>query len=266
MKSTSRIREILIFILTAICIGGVYLINSGQTALRQTGDVAGQEETINYTLPPGYVFSIWGLIYLGFIMYATYGLTRSGASDPHMKATALPFTISLLLNLAWTVIVGADEWGWAYPVQWIMLVVAIWLFFKWDMGQRPLSRTQKWMSIPFALYAGWVTVAMIPFTASLLNQWGWDGGPFSRETWGIILYVLAALIVFLAYLRLRHPFYLLPLPWALIGFYVRFEENFNIKTAALLTAAVVLGFALRKCYGYFKIPVNTYPKEVNQTA
>ena len=52
---------------------GQYWINAGKTALKTTAEVAGREEIINYTLPPDFIFSIWAVIYLGFLVYAFYG-------------------------------------------------------------------------------------------------------------------------------------------------------------------------------------------------
>lgn len=236
-------KQIIVLITTIASIFGLYWINAGKTSLKQTGEVAGREEVINYTLPPGFIFSIWGVIYLGFIIYALYGLTPQGRRNLQMNKTAYLTALSLLFNLLWTVIVGAELWVWAYPLQWIMLVIAIILLFRWDLDRPPLSNTQKFLSIPFGLYAGWLTVAMIPFTSDLLNRSGWDYAPFSQPTWALIVYVVAFLIVVLAYGKLRQPFYLLPLAWAFYGFYTRFNGTLGL-TAIALAGVLVLLFLL----------------------
>lgn len=236
-------KQVIVLISAIVSIFGLYWINAGKTSLKQTGEVAGREEVLNYTLPPGFIFSIWGVIYLGFIIYAIYGLTARGMRDPQMNKTAYPVAISLFLNLLWTVIVGAELWVWAYPLQWIMLVIAIIMLFRWDLNRKPLTATQKFMSIPFALYGGWLTVAMIPFTSDLLNRSSWNYEPFTRATWAIIIYVVAFLIVLLAWLRLKQPFFLLPLAWALYGLYTRFDGNVAL-TAIGLAGLLVLIFLI----------------------
>jgi hypothetical protein len=237
-------KQWIVLIVTLISIFGLYWINAGMTPLKKTGEVAGREEIINYTLPPGFIFSIWGVIYLGFLVFAVYGLTRKGSEDPYIKDTATLVAVSIFLNLVWTAIVGAEWWGWAYPLQWLMLVLALVILFRWQTYRPPLSKTQQWLSIPFALYAGWLTVAMIPFTSDLLNRSGWEGEPFTRVTWAVILYVTACIIVLVAFLRLRQPFYLLPLAWALFGFSVRFEGVLQ-RTAAGLAAVLILIFLVQ---------------------
>lgn len=245
-----RSKQLVVLVSTFVSIFGIYWINAGQTSLKQTGAVAGEEEAINYTLPPGFIFSIWGLIYLGFLAYAFYGLKRSAQEDPHMNRTAWPVTISILLNLVWVVIVGLDWWVAAYPVQWLMLGISIYLLKQWGLQEGQVSSFQKWMSIPFALYAGWLTVAMIPFTADLLNEAGWDGGPLSRETLGVILYVVATGIVVWAYRALKQPFYLLPLAWALFGFFIRFEGL--AKSVAGVLAPLLLVYFLMQVFRFYR--------------
>lgn len=235
-----KTKQWLVFFTTIISIFGLYWINTGKTGLKKTSEVAGREEVINYTLPPGFIFSIWGLIYIGFIIYAIYGLRKEGATDPHMNKTAYPVALSIFLNLAWTTVVGFGLWVWAYPLQWIMLVISIVILYRWDLDSRPLSPVQKYLSIPFALYAGWLTVAMIPFTADLLNTSGWNQEPFAPTTWALILYVVACGIVLLALRKLKQPFYILPLAWALFGFFVRFEAP--LKTVAAILAVLLIVF------------------------
>jgi hypothetical protein len=244
-------KQLLVLIATLISIGGIYLINSGITSLKQTGEVAGDEEVINYTLPPGYVFGIWGVIYLGFLIYAFYGLKSSAQKDPYMNRTAVPVTISIVLNLVWVVMVGLEWWVAAYPLQWLMLGLAIYLLKQWESGKKPCTDLQKAMSVPFALYAGWLTVAMIPFTSDLLNEAGWNGGPFSRETWAAIMYIVATVIVVWAYTRLLQPFYLLPLAWAFWGFVFRFEGV--VENAAMVLGGLLTIYFFVRLFLFYKI-------------
>ena len=232
-KNPMRFKQLFVVFITVLSLFGVYWINTGKTSLKTTGEVAGREEVINYTLPPGFIFSIWGLIYLGFLIYAFYGLKKGAASDPQLNKTAYPVALSIFLNFVWTVIVGAELWIWAYPLQWAMLVIAIIILYRWDLNKQTLTRTQKYLSIPFALYAGWLTVAMIPFTADLLNRTEWNYEPFSQTTWALILYFLAFLIVLLAFRSLKQPFFLLPLAWAFYGFFIRFEDALKFTAMGL---------------------------------
>jgi hypothetical protein len=243
-------KQLIVLLTTIVSLFGQYWINAGKTSLKTTSEVAGREEVINYTLPPDFIFAIWGVIYLGILIYAFVGLSKKGSTDMQMNKTAYPVAISIFLNFLWTIVVGADLWLWAYPLQWLMLVISIVIMFRWDLHQRPLSSFQKYLSIPFALYAGWLTVAMIPFTSDLLNKSGWNYKPFTPTTWALILYVAACVIVLLAFRKLRQPFYLIPLVWALFGFFIRFGDLLQI-TAVVLAGLlfVIFLFQLPKFYG-----------------
>lgn len=245
-------KQWVVLLATLVSLAGQYWINTGKTGLKTTGEVAGREEVINYTLPPDFIFSIWGLIYLGFVAYAFTGLGRKAAADPQMNKTAYPVAVSIFLNLFWTVLVGLELWVWAYPLQWIMLVIALVILFRWDLHRTPRTAYQKYLSIPFALYAGWLTVAMIPFTSDLLNRSGWNFAPFTPVTWGLILYVAACLIVLFAFPTLKQPFYLLPLVWALFGFFIRFDDP--LRTAALVLAVLLALFFLVQLPRFYRDP------------
>ena len=243
-------KQLLVLLATLISVAGIYLINTGLTPLKPTGAVAGDEGgVVNYTLPPGFIFSIWGLIYLGFLVYAFYGLKASAQNNSLMNNTANLVSFSIVLNLVWVAIVGLGWWVAAYPLQWLMLVLAILLLKKWDVKKENLSVLQKSLSIPFALYAGWLTVAMIPFTADLLNEAEWNGGPFSRTTWAVIMYVVATGIVVWAYTGLRQPFYLLPLCWALFGFVIKFDDL--VETIALILCILLTIFFLIQAVRFY---------------
>ncbi len=233
-----------VLIATLVSLTGIYLVNAGKTPLKPTGEVGWQEDTINYTQPPGFIFSIWGLIYLGFLAYALYAVLAKQRDEQLIYRTSRLVTVSIVLNLVWVVLAGAQWLIAAYVLQWIMLVLSILLLFQFRLAEAPLSAERKWLSAPFGLYAGWLTVAMIPFTADLLNHTGWRGEPLSQPVWGCILYGIAVLLVVWAYQRLRQPFYLLPLAWALYGFSVRFDEAYVVYTAAglcvLLTVYAVI--------------------------
>lgn len=245
-----NLRSLLVLLSTLVSLFGIYWINAGKTALKRTGEVAGREEVVNYTLPPGFSFSIWGVIYLGFFIYALYLLRPASRHDRQLQRTAPLVTVSILLNLAWTVVVGLDRWPLAFPLQVVMLVVAIMLLWRWELGRPPLSAAQRWLSIPFGLYAGWLTVALIPFVASLLNQSGWSGGPLARITWGALMYIVAFGLVWWVGRRLLQPFFILPLAWALFGYAIRFDGWLRWLAVALCLLALVR-FALqaKKFYG-----------------
>lgn len=236
-----RSKHVVVLFVSLSSIFGIYWINAGKTALKTTAEVAGREEMINYTLPPGFVFSIWGVIYLGFLIYAIYALRRPHLNHTFFDRLSHWVSISMFLNLLWVTLTGLELWIYSFFLQCLMLVIAIRMLFQWHLGYRPLTKLQKWMSLPFALYAGWLTTAMIPFISDLLNKSGWDHSPFPAKTWAVIIYIAASAIVLFAYKRLKQPFYIVPLAWALAGLSIRFDGVLR-TTGALLSGILLVVF------------------------
>ncbi len=243
-----KAKPVIVLLSTLLSIFGIYWINAGKTSLKTTAEVAGREELINYTLPPGFVFSIWGVIYLGFLIYAIAGLKKPKYNNTFFERTGHWVAVSILLNLLWVILTGLELWIYSFFLQLIMLLISIKLLFRWHLNVRPLTNVQKWMSIPFALYSGWLTTAMIPFISDLLNKSGWNFAPFEQRTWAVIIYIVATLIVLLAYRRLKQPFYLIPLAWALAGLAIRFDGGLRITAAALSVLLLVVFFLQLKPY------------------
>jgi hypothetical protein len=220
-------RQGVVVLCTLASLAVIYLINAGLTSLKSVSEIAGEGEwggegqSPNLTLPASYAFGIWGPIYLGFLGYALYQARPSRRGNPHFRRTGYPVALSILLNLVWTLLVGYERTNGAYLVQWGMLGVALVLVRRWGDPVAAESRPPQWLKLPFSLYAGWLTVAMIPFTTSLLQDAGWRGGPLSPAAWAAGLYLAAAGIAYLTSRYLREPWYLLSVAWALLGIAVR---------------------------------------------
>src|SRR5512143_384327 len=64
-----------------------------------TGEISDRFQV--YFVPAGYVFSIWGLIYLGLILFAIYQALPAQRSNPRLRLVDTPFVLSCLANMVW---------------------------------------------------------------------------------------------------------------------------------------------------------------------
>ena len=229
---------------TGISLAGIYAINAGLTPLQSVSEMDDQGEATNYTLPADGTFAIWGVIYLGFLGYAVYQALPSQRHNPRFRRTGYLVAASILLNLAWTLLVGFGYYLGPYLVQWVMLLLALVLVKRWEKPARGENGPEEWVRIPFCFYAGWLTVAMIPFTTDLLQATGWRGEPLPPAAWAIGLHVAAVAIGYLTFRYLREPWYLLPIAWALLGIAIRFPGLIaaSAGTLSLLVFALMLGY------------------------
>ena len=84
-------RDLLRQIVTIIGVVATILVNALANALpingQQTGEVSDQFPV--YFVPAGYVFSIWGLIYLGLIAFAIFQALPSQRENAGCEASAV---------------------------------------------------------------------------------------------------------------------------------------------------------------------------------
>ncbi|OWU82974.1 seryl-tRNA synthetase [Oceanicola sp. 22II-s10i] len=156
--------------------------------------------------PPGWAFSIWGLIYAWLIASTGYGLLRR-AEDPAWDAHRWPLIISLTLGAAWVPLATVSPL-WATVLIWLMLIPALAALLR-----APRSDTLL-LATPLGLYAGWLTAATCVATAILAT--GYGATPVIPIHAALVLLALA---IGLTTLRLRPAShgYAAALIWALAG-------------------------------------------------
>jgi benzodiazapine receptor len=205
-----------------------------------------------YFVPAGYVFSIWGLIYLALIAFAVYQALPSQRENPRLRRIGYLFALSCLANSAWI-------FFWHYllfPLTLVMMLALlaclIIIYIRVDVNQKNVSTLEKWtVDIPFSLYLGWITVATIANVTDVLEALGWTGWGISPETWAISMLVASVLIAgFIAFTR-GDVAYLLVLVWAFIGIAVKQSDTTVVANSAwgaatLVTLLMLAGVTYRR--------------------
>ena len=157
-------------------------INALANALPLNGKTTGElsdQYPVLFT-PAGYVFAVWGLIYLGLIAFAIYQALPRERDNPRLAAIRVPFLLSSVANIAWLFL-----WHYEYvtatePMMLALLASLIVIYARLGIGRVEVSRGERWaVHAPFSLYLGWITIATIANTAITLYNLGWNGEPFS---------------------------------------------------------------------------------------
>ena len=97
MKDTLRQISVVLTILATI------VVNALANALPINGQNTGQisDRFHVYFVPAGYVFSIWGLIYLGLIAFAIFQALPSQRENPRLRKVGWWIALGGLANIAW---------------------------------------------------------------------------------------------------------------------------------------------------------------------
>jgi hypothetical protein len=195
--------------------------------------------------PAGYVFSIWGLIYLALIWFTIYQALPAQADHPRVKKIGWWFSAANLFNAAWI-------FSWHYNQLLLseifmlgLLVSLLMIYARLEIGKVTLPPVEKLLSeFPFSLYLGWISIATIANTSVLLYAAGWNGFGLAPEIWTYLVLAVGALLGILMIRERNAITYPLVVIWAFTGINLKPSAPESIKTAAGLAALVVLVYLM----------------------
>jgi benzodiazapine receptor len=194
-------------------------------------------------VPAGYVFSIWGLIYLGLLAYAVYQALPSQRTNPRLRSIGGLFVWSCLANIVWLFL-----WHYLVFVGTIfamvaLLVLLIVIYQRLGIGRVRVSKGERWTThLTFSIYLGWICVATIANAADLLWYLGWNGAPLPASWWATMMLAVGVVLAFLMTIFRGDVAFILVLAWAYIGIAIKQADTTLVANAAW--AATVALFVL----------------------
>ncbi len=250
-EKTSFLRwgNIAAFIVTLIVNGlaGTTLIGG-----RTTADVSNSYPSL--ITPAGYVFAIWGIIYVLLGVWLVYQALPSQKSSVFQRQISALFILTCVFNIVWLFL-----WqNLLLPLSNIVIVAflatLIAIYLRLNIGKAKVPLKEKLcVHVPFSVYLGWVTIATIANITVTLVSVGWDGFGIAAETWAVAVLAVALLIDLAVIATRRDVAYSLVFVWALAGIAVNQAANQMIVwTAAagivliFVALAVVLGLSRLK--------------------
>lgn len=221
---------------------GVMVVNSLSISLPINGysTVELSDSYPNLFVPAGQTFSIWGIIYLSLIVFVLIELSlafvRKEESGPTTSIASL-FLVTSLANTSWI-------FTWHYLQVELSLLCMLALFIGLIVIYERLKEDQEWSNlawarIPFSLYLGWISIALIANVTALLVHHGWGGGFGIDPALWVVILIGVGMILGLAYLvRNNDIFYPLVIAWAFYGIYVK-RSSPNLEAEGLIIIASI---------------------------
>lgn len=191
-------------------------------------------------VPAPYVFSIWGVIYVGLIAFAIYQALPAHRADPRLRRVSYWFALSCLANCAWIFLWHYEQFPATLVVMLALLAALIVIYQRLRVGRAPVHGVERWVvDLTFSIYLGWVSVATIANAADVLNYLGWNGAPLGAAAWAVIM--LAAGLVLAAAMAFRRGdlAYGLVVIWAFAGIGLKQSDTPVVAGAAWLMAVLV---------------------------
>jgi hypothetical protein len=218
--------------LNAVAFVAVVFVNglAGSTTLIGSKTTA-QVSDANPTLitPAGYVFSIWGVIYVLLGVFVVFQALPGEKGREFREKVGWLFILSSILNVFWLFLWQFEYLSFSVVVMFLLLATLILIYLRLEIGKSKVQLREKIaFHLPFSVYLGWITIASIANVAATLVSVNWDGFGISPETWAIIIAITALLIAILVVLTRKDVAYGLVVIWALLGIAVKQSANQNI--------------------------------------
>ena len=236
-SSPTKWINILAFVLTVI-------VNSlaGSTTILG-GKLTAEISDANPTLitPAGYVFSIWGIIYILLGAFVVFQALPSQQGKGFQKSVGWLFVLSSIANIVWLFLWQFEYLGFSVVVIFLLLATLILIYLRLNIGKSKVSLREKLaVHVPFSVYLGWITIASIANVSVFLVSENWDGFGISADIWATLIIIVALIITLLVLAMRKDIAYSLVIIWALVGIAVKQSGNQNIVTLTEVSAIIVL--------------------------
>lgn len=206
--------------------------------------------------PAGFTFSIWSIIYTLLLAYTVYQLGLVRVRKPLVKPAVLdditPLVIAnFWLNIAWL-------FTWQYQLLTLSVVLMVGLLVSLIMITQRLSRLEVtprerlFVTLPFSIYFGWITVATVANISTWLVSLHWDGFGIAPQVWTVAVLFVATVIGLATALRNRDCAYLAVFVWALFGILLKHlsVSGWNNQYPDIVLNVIVFGLACAAVTGY----------------
>jgi phosphoglycerol transferase MdoB-like AlkP superfamily enzyme len=230
-------------ILNGFALAAVLIVNWLATSLPINGLTPGQisDSVPSLFTPAGYVFSIWGLIYLWLLAYVVYQALPGQRDSAFVERIGYWFAISSLVNVAWIFAWHYEQFLLSLAIMLGLLGSLIVLYVRLGVGRNDVStRDRLLVHAPFSVYLGWISVATIANFAVVLYVLGWNGFGITPEVWTVTVMIVAAGLGIAMTVDRKETAYPLVIIWALIGIAVQRAGIPAIAVTAWVAALAVL--------------------------
>lgn len=198
--------------------------------------------------PAGYVFSIWGVIYLALTGFVVFQLLKPQQDNARLKKLGPWFIISNLLNSAWIFAWHYEQFLISFILMLGILGSLLLVYLKLEIG---LAKPKTWqerlfIDLPFSIYLGWISVATIANTSVVLIKSNWNNFGIDPAIWTAIMIAIAGVLGILMIYRRKEIAYPLVLIWAIIGITQNVLSTALIDTTAWITVGVLAAVLIVK--------------------
>jgi hypothetical protein len=236
---------------------GVLLMNTLANALPIAGMSTGaiSDKYDNLFTPAGFIFSIWGLIYLFLALFIIYQALPGQRENQKIASISTLFKVNNLANILWI-------FAWHYELMvvsfFLMLIILVTLIqiYRTVFRKPPFSLSQMLMLyLPFSLYLAWIIVATIANISALQVAYNLEDILFSAFDWVLIKLAIACVISIILLWRRGDVIFSLVSAWASYGIFIKHAENIAVSNAAYMVCVILVMLSIYYAYLQLRIKV-----------
>src|SRR5512135_3276692 len=188
------------------------VMNYASTALPLNGRTPAEiSDSFNVLfVPAGYVFSIWGLIYIALLAYTIYHSLPVQRANPHLQRTGWLVAATSLANGSWIFFWHFGYYVMSLVAMLVLLSLLIAIYLRLDIGRSTFNGGERF-TVAFlpSIYLGWITVATMANITAVLSYVGWNGWGISGTAWTIVLLAAGVVVAAISAFTRRDATYLL---------------------------------------------------------
>ncbi len=192
--------------------------------------------------PAGFTFSIWGVIYLGLLIFVVWQALPAQRNNPKVAKISRYFQVNCLMNALWIVVWHFDLLAVSLLVMLVILVTLIQIYrlLIAEIDSAPFVEHIV-LYLPFSLYTGWITLATIANASALQIGSGWDDVWLTAVQWTLLKLAVAGAIGATMILKHRDIPFALAVAWAAYGISVMQSATPEVSgTAATLSLLMLI--------------------------
>jgi hypothetical protein len=213
----------------------------------------------NLFVPAGLTFSIWGIIYILWIVFAIYQVRdffkKEEIDMPFLQQISFLFILSSIANSAWIFLWHYEYVSLSLLMMIVLLLSLLALYVRLNIGRSIVSLAERLcVHVPFSVYLGWITVATIANVTAFLVSVKWDRFGISSLNWTIIIITVATLLTILMLALRKDIAFSLVVLWAFLGIWIKQTQqtpttDVNVAITASI-AMILIAIGLLAVLGY----------------
>lgn len=201
-----------------------------------------------FFVPAGYVFSIWGIIYIALIAFNIYLFLPAQKDNKKLSTILKAVVITNLANSAWIFLWHYNQLALSVVVMLVLLATLIYIYLKFSVRKDLTKHEVYYVKLPFSIYLGWISVATIANITVLLYSLSWNGFGIEGSVWASILVLVAATLAIIMLLRHRDVAFSAVIVWALVGIGIKFSDVSLLNSIAYMGSFVIAVFVVYTIY------------------